>query len=88
MPVPTPPAVAGPPARARHAWRRHLFLFGPVILCTGAGLFLALRAMPLPGGARLLFAAAVSLNVGLLALSSWSSVLGLALLARPDRKPS
>ncbi len=57
-------------------WLRHCLPAGPVALCTAAALVLALRAMPLTGGARITYAAAVAINVGLLALSSWSGILG------------
>jgi membrane glycosyltransferase len=49
-----------------------------VALCTVTALMLALHAMPLAGGARVIYALAVALNVGLLALSSWSGILGMA----------
>jgi hypothetical protein len=66
-----------PPARnPSRPWLRHLSLFGPVTLCTAACLTLALHALPLTGGARLVFAVAVAVNVWLLALASWSSILG------------
>ncbi len=57
-------------------WLRHACLLVPVALCTVAALTLALRAMPLTGGARIVYAIAVAVNVGLLALSSWSGILG------------
>ena len=66
-------------------WLRRLTLFGPVALCTAVALTLALRALPLAGSPRLVFAAAFALNIGLLALSSWSSVLGAAHRLRTDR---
>jgi hypothetical protein len=80
---PTSPAAVT--ISAERPWLRHVYLYGPVALCTLAALFLALRALPLAGGARLIFAAAVALNVGLLALSSWSSVLGAAAGIRAKR---
>ncbi len=69
-------------------WLRHLCFLGPVAFLTLAALALALRAMPLTGGARLLYAGAVAVNVGLLALSSWSAVLGalVALWQRAGRR--
>jgi hypothetical protein len=67
-PAPNPPAVA---------WRLLGFL-GPVAVLTVAALAVALRALPLAGGARLIFGIAIAINVGLLALSSWSTVLGAA----------
>ena len=62
--------------RTPEPWLRHLCFLGPVVFLTLAALALALRAMPLAGGARVIYAVAVALNVGLLALSSWSAVLG------------
>ncbi len=59
-------------------WLWHLCLFGPVTLCTAICLFLALRALPLAGGPRVVFAVAVTINVWLLALVSWSSLLAAA----------
>ena len=63
-------------------WLHRLCLFGPVIVCTGVALVLALRALPLAGWARVLFAAAVALNVALVALSSWGSILGITAMRR------
>ncbi len=57
-------------------WLRHACLLVPVALCTAAAMVLALRALPLTGGARITYAVAVAINVGLLALSSWSGILG------------
>ena len=59
-------------------WLRHLCFLGPVAIFTLAALALALHAMPLAGPARVIYAGAVALNVGLLALSSWSTILGTA----------
>ena len=72
------PATASVSARRASAepWLRHLCFLGPVAFLTVAALALALRAMPLTGPSRLVYAAAVAINVGLLALSSWSAVLG------------
>ncbi len=83
-PAPTSASVRQPTAEP---WLRHLCFLGPVVLLTAAALALALRAMPLSGGARVLYAAAVAVNVGLLALSSWSAVLGalVALWQRAGR---
>jgi hypothetical protein len=83
MPRPAPhldnaPLAAPPPAAA---WRLLGFL-GPVAVLTLAALVVALRAMPLTGGARLIFATAIAINVALLALSSWSAVLGAAAKVR------
>ena len=77
-------APASQPRRTPEPWLRHLCFLGPVAFFTLAALALALRAMPLAGGARVIYAVAVALNVGLLALSSWSAVLGafVALWAR------
>jgi hypothetical protein len=61
------------------AWRLLCFL-GPVAVLTSVALAVALRVMPLAGGARLIFAVAIAINVGLLALSSWSTILGAAVL--------
>ena len=61
---------------APEPWLRHLCFFGPVAAITVAALALALHAMPLAGGARALYAVAVAVNVGLLALASWGGVLG------------
>ena len=72
------PAGLSSHGAARTPWLRHVCLLGPVALCTAAALLLALRAMPLAGGAAVLYAAAVAFNVGLLALSSWSGILGAA----------
>ena len=66
-------------------WLRRLTLLGPVAACTAAALTLALRALPLSGSPRLVFAAAFALDIGLLALSSWSSVLAVAQRLRADR---
>ena len=73
-------------------WLRHLCFLGPVAFLTLAALALALRAMPLTGAPRVIYAVAVALNVGLLALSSWSAVLGAlvaawARLGRPVAGP-
>lgn len=71
-----PPAPA-PGAERSGVWHR-VILYGPVAVCTGGALVLAMRALPLAGTARMVFAVAVAVNVGLLALASWSSVLGFA----------
>ena len=59
--------------------------------CVAASLALALHVFPLPRGARFVFAAALGLNVSLLALSSWTSLLGLVTArvgrARPGHLP-
>ena len=81
---PLPPAGQSTHHATPTPWLRHLCLLGPVALCTVAALVLALHAMPLAGGARLLYAAAVAFNVGLLALASWSGILG-ALVALWER---
>ena len=74
-------APASQRRRTPEPWLRHLCFLGPVAFLTLAALALALRAMPLSGGPRVLYAAAVALNVGLLALSSWSAVLGALVTA-------
>jgi hypothetical protein len=73
MRFPVPPS-----AHPTRPWLRHVWLFGPVALCTVTCLMLALHALPLVGAARLVFAIAVAVNVWLLALASWSSILGTA----------
>ena len=75
-PLAAPPDLTAARTPTPEPWLRHLCFLGPVAFLTLAALALALRAMPLTGGARLVYGAAVALNVGLLALSSWSVVLG------------
>lgn len=52
-------------------------VFGPVALATVVAIVIALRALPLAGAPRLVLAAAVGLDVWLLALASWSGILGV-----------
>ena len=80
-PEPILPASIGASTRqpTPEPWLRHACFLGPVAVLTVAALALALRAMPLSGAPRVLYAAAVAINVGLLALASWSAVLGAAL---------
>ncbi len=75
-PILTERASASTHRRTAEPWLRHACFLGPVAFLTLAALALSLRAMPLAGPARLLYAVAVAINVGLLALSSWSAVLG------------
>ena len=89
MHSPTTPLLSEPMMSRRGAtptpWLRHLCLLAPVALCTAAALALALHATPGAGG--MAYAAAIALNVGLLALSSWSGILGamVALWERTGR---
>ena len=77
-PIRSETALSSTRVRTPEPWLRHLCFLGPVAFFTLAALALALRALPLAGPARVVYAAAVAINVGLLALSSWSTILGAA----------
>ena len=81
--VPTNPTLSDGATGSRR-WHA-VWLLGPVALCTLAGLVFALRALPLTGWSRLLFAGAVAFNVALVALPSWSGVLATVKIARFQR---
>ena len=72
------PATKCPRPAASRGLLRHLYTIGPVAALTAVALAVALRAMPLPGAARFVYAIAVALDAGLLGLACWSAILALA----------